>query len=226
MGVGYNRIGTVRSDLADCGHSIFGKFEVIDNHIGSNDRLLSSLIAIAIVWRNRRVHTDADDVLGDRYKTSLRDSSSEARSRFRGLEIDQLLDRYDTNQSPRFKEIASLIKATQDYVNKVEDVFFDNLDKRQFLRELVWSGLSGATSSNKTRYEGRKECSERVWGKSEKNRSKAVERFLQRNGLSRSEPERNESYVVFEESIVQKLFSMSPREICAWAEPRNNREAV
>ena len=216
----------VRSDLADCGHSIFGKFEVIDNHIGSNDRLLSSLIAIAIVWRNRRVHTDADDVLGDRYKTSLRGSSSEARSRFRGLEIDQLLDRYDTNQSPRFKEIASLIKATQDYVNKVEDVFFDNLDKRQFLRELVWSGLSGVISSNKTRYEGRKESSERVWGKNEKNRSKAVERFLQRNGLSRSEPERNESYVVFEESIVQNLFSMSPREICAWAEPRNNREAV
>ena len=209
----------IRSKLAKCGHSVFGKYETIDEYINNNDKLLSSLVAIAIVWRNRRVHSDADDVLRVSCKTSLRDGASEARGRFRGLEVDQMLDRFENNETPRFKEIASLIKATQDFVGIVEEYFFDNLDERRFLRELVWSGLSETNSSKKTREEGRKQCSERVWGKSGKNKNQTVERFLQRNGLSRSEPERNEMFVVFEESMVKELSSMNPREIRSWARP-------
>ncbi len=209
----------LRSDLAKCRHSVFGKFNTIEKYVNNSDKLLSALVEIAIVWRNRRVHTDADDVLSVTCRRILRSGSAEAAKQFRGLEIDEMLDRFEENENPRLKEIASLIKATQDYVGVIEEYFFENLDEQKFLKELVWRGLSESVSLERTREESRKQCSERVWGKSGKNKQKAVERFLQRNGLSRSEPERNEKWVVFEENVVVELSSMSPKEVRNWSRP-------
>ena len=53
-----------------------------------------------------------------------------------------MLDRYEKNKNPCFKEVASFVKVTQDYVNFVEEFLFSQLDEQRYLRELVWNGLS------------------------------------------------------------------------------------
>ena len=209
----------LRTDIAKCGYSVFGKFEKIDQFVDCNDELLSSLVTLIIAWRNRQVHTDADDEIGRDCRNIICGNVSEAKIRFRGLDTIEMLDRYENNKSPRFKEVASFVKITQDYVNFVEEFLFSQLDEQKYLRELVWNSLSERATVGKNRQRGRKYYSEKVWGKSKASKRQAVERFLQRSGLSRTRPENVDRYVVFDASMIEALASRSPREVREWADP-------
>ncbi len=209
----------LRTDIAKCGYSVFGKFQKIEQFVDCDDELLSSLVTLIITWRNRQVHTDADDELDRDCRNIICGNASEAKERFRGLDVNEMLDRYESNKSPRFKEVASFVKVTQDYVNFVEEFLFSQLDEQRYFRELVWKGLSEGTVGSKNRQRGRKQYSERVWGKSKTNRRQAVERFLQRNGLSRTKPENVNRCVVFKASMIEALASRSPGEVLEWADP-------
>ena len=209
----------LRNDIADCGLSVFGKFQKIEQFVECDDELLSSLITLIVAWRNRQVHTSADDVLSRDCRDVICGNASEANIRFRGLDVNEMLDRYEKNKSPRFKEVASFVKVTHDYVNVVEEFLFTQLDEEKFFRELVWSGLSEEITSGKNRQKCRKRCADSVWGKNESNKRQAVERFLQRNGLSRTRPNNASCYVVFDGSMVQALASKNPREVLQWADP-------
>ena len=173
----------LRTDIARCGYSVFGKFQKNEQFVDCDDDLLSSLVTLIIAWRNRQVHTDADDVLSRDRRNVICGNVSETKIRFRGLNLNEILDRYENNKSPRFKEVASFVKIIQEHVNFVEEFLFFQLDEQKFFRELVWNGLSKGTVGDKSRQEGRKYYSERVWGKSKANKRQAVERFLQRKGL-------------------------------------------
>ena len=209
----------LRTDIARCGYSVFGKFQKIEQFVACNDELLSSLVTLIIAWRNRQVHTDADDEIGRDCRNIICGNVSEAKIRFRGLDANEMLDRYENNKSPRFKEVASFVKITQDYVNFVEEFLFSQLDEQKYLRELVWNGLSERATVGKNRQRGRKYYSEKVWGKSIASKRQAVERFLQRSGLSRTRPENVNRYVVFDASMIEALASRSPREVLEWADP-------
>lgn len=209
----------LRTEIAKCGYSVFGKFQTIEQFVECDDELLSSLITLMITWRNRQVHTDADDEIGRDCRNIICGHASEAKIRFRGLDVYKMLDRYDSNKSPRFKEVASFVKITQDYVNFVEEFLFSQLDERKYLRELVWNGLSERVKASKSKQRGRKYYSEKVWGKSKSNKRQAVERFLQRNGLSLTRPDKVDRYVVFDASMIEALASMSPGEVLEWANP-------
>ena len=209
----------LRTDIAKCGYSVFGKFEKIEQFVDCNDELLSSLVTLIIAWRNRQVHTDADDEIGRSCRNIICENASEAKVRFRGLDVNEMLDRYENGKSPRFKEIASFVKVTQDYVNFVEEFLFSQLDEQKYLRELVWNGLSERAMASKNRQRGRKYYADKVWGKSQANKRQAVERFLQRNGLSRTRPEKANRCVIFDASIIEALASRSPGEVLEWANP-------
>ena len=217
---------TLRTDIAECGYSVFGKFKKIEQFVDCGDELLSSLVTLIIAWRNRQVHTDADDVLTRDCRNVICGNVSEAKTRFRGLNVNKMLGRYEKNKSPTFKEVASFVKITQDYVNFVEEFLFDKLDEQKFFRELVWNGLSDGTVGGKSRQNGRKSYSERVWGKSKANKGQAVERFLQRNGLSCTRPDKVNCYVVFDDKMIEALASKSPREVLEWADPAAYQENV
>jgi len=130
-----------------------------------------------------------------------------------------MLDRYEKNKNPRFKEVASFVKVTQDYVNFVEEFLFSQLDEQKYLRELVWNGLSERAIASKNRQRGRRYYADKVWGKSKANKRQAVERFLQRNGLSRTRPDKVNRYVVFDANMIEALAARSPEEVLGWADP-------
>ena len=209
----------LRTEIAECGYSVFGKFQKIEQFVGCDDELLSSLVTLMIAWRNRQVHSDSDDVLPRDCRNVICGNVSEEKTRFRRLDVNEMLDRYEKNKCPRFKEVASFVKITQDYVNFVEEFLFSKLDEQKFFRELVWNGLSEGTVDGKSRQKYRKSYSERVWGKNKANKGQAVERFLQRNGLSRTRPEKVNCYVDFDDNMIQALASKSPKEVLEWADP-------
>ena len=216
----------LRTNIADCGYSVFGKYQKIEQFVDCDDELLSSLIALIIAWRNRQVHTDADDVLTRACRSVICGNVNEAKTRFRSLDVNKMLDRYEKNKSPKFKEVASFVKITQDYVNFVEEFLFSQLDEQKFFRDLVWNGLSEGTVESKNRQKSRKSYAERVWGKNKANKRQAVERFLQRNGLSRTRPDKVNCYVVFDDNMIEALASKSSKEVLEWADPAASEENV
>ena len=91
----------LQSSLDKCGRSVFEKFRAVDNHFGSLDEVLSSLIALMIVWRNRRVHSDTNINLENDDERTIRENNSSIGARFRGLDANLLLNRYKQNKGPQ-----------------------------------------------------------------------------------------------------------------------------
>ena len=102
----------IRSEIDQVGRSVYGKFSVLDPHFLPEEKILSALVALMINWRNQAAHMGADEELKDCYKKSIRENKEEIEERFRGLDSDILLDGYNEERKPTFKEIASFINAT------------------------------------------------------------------------------------------------------------------
>lgn len=209
----------LQRNISACSHSIFKKIGAIDEFVKCEDSLMMSLIWLIIVWRNRRVHTFADDDLCSDCRNAILGSADLASGRYSGLDVAEMLARYDKNKGPRFKEVASLIKVTQDYMYFLQRECCRRLNKDQYLKELVWFGLSERCEEFRGRQEAREVYAKRVWGMKGCKKRTAVKQFLKRNGLSSDVPKDAELCVVFDVGMIEKIGEMSPKEVLDWAGP-------
>ena len=216
-----NQSQALQSKIDQAGQSVYKKFLAFENHFPTEDETLSALIALMITWRNRAVHTTADNEVCQHYKNVLATNIDEIKARFHGLDSTVLLAGYNASRNPHFKEVASFMNATHHYVNVLEQALFRELNPTRFLKELVWTGISTDISlpstASKPRNEVRKQHLNRIWGKNPSNKRQAVTRFLQRHGLSLVET--TDCHVVFDDDLLDDLTSKTPTEVFSWVRP-------
>lgn len=70
----------------------------------------------AIDWRNRRVHSLADETLRKSSEVELLSHAESLRAEHRGLDVKELLTRYKAGKSPSFKDSASVIQLSHNAV--------------------------------------------------------------------------------------------------------------
>jgi hypothetical protein len=212
----------LRRAIDMAGNSIFKKFEALNAHHNGIDPIPASLVALMITWRNRAAHAEADIDTDEKYLGEIRINGDAISKRFRGLDSSLLIEGYDTERAPYFKEVTSFINATTHYVEDIERQLFKCLDHEMFLKELVWKAISPARSDNDDRDAHRKKRLQSVWGRDLSDRRKYVESFLEHEGLSRKQTakkKREAPFVLFDEEIISRLVKMTPSEVFVWAEP-------
>ena len=205
----------IQSKLNENGRSIYKRFEILEDHYTSIDKKLSALVALVITWRNRAVHSDADNEVRKRYKNYIRDNTEAIKEKFRGLDSVALLERYDNQKDPRFKEVASFIYSTHLYVEELEQSLFQSICPERFLRELLWTRISKDEASDRRR----KQLLKSIWGKSHLNKERAIKSFLERQGLSFIKPEDKENFLFFDNAFLEKMLLKTPTQMFNWIKP-------
>lgn len=110
-----------------------------------------ALVHLAIQWRNRRLHTGAENKIEQKYKAALMDARDEIREQFSGLDIDVLLSRFEMSETPRFKEVASLVKGALDFVQAADALVVQRLDPSEMALHIIVSTLKERAAMNRRR---------------------------------------------------------------------------
>lgn len=212
----------LRNDIDGAGRSIFRKVLAVQKVYGSHDPLLFAMVLVMVAWRNRGAHSEADVDIDDSVRQIIEENSGRLRADFRGLDAKEFLAGFEDGD-PRFKEVASLIHASQMLVELLEAALFRDLNSEQFLKDLIWYVPRELTGVDADRL--RKKSIQSVWGRDQSDRHTAVLARLRQNGLSTNKKMASEkrkkmrSPVEFDEDLITRLCSMSPSQVYAWAKP-------
>lgn len=122
--------------FSKAGRSVYQKTIFIADEL-KIDPILIGLMEVLITWRNYTFHYDIDNEIRETSLNYLFENKDIIKDRFSGLDIIQLKQTWENGTDFTFKETASLIKATQDFVNEIDNFILKNIDLERFLFESV-----------------------------------------------------------------------------------------
>jgi hypothetical protein len=199
---------TLRNKIDGAGRSIFQKVTALEGRYGSHDPVVFAMVLVMIAWRNKSAHEESDTSIAEHHRNALRGDAEVVASNYRGLDVERLLDGFDSAE-PTFKESASLISAAQRFVQLLETVFFRDLDPEKFLKEVVWKTPLDISADEARRY--RKHRLQSIWGRDASDRPAAVVRYLREFGIT--DVHRHDGAAVFPSSLIDKLCRITPAEV-------------
>jgi hypothetical protein len=205
---------TLRQKMDACGHSVFAKFAVMRDACLSDNPVIAALVEVMIAWRNRQVHSLADNEVSPKAWEILQINSEWVKNEFRGMHVDRLFSDFGKEAPPSFKEIASFIRATQEAVRLVDSHLLTNLEPQSYLKQLIWE-LASKSRPNDEPEKARKKQIQSIWGRDASDRTQRVTSFLKNCGLSLS-PTDGEVSAVFSDDLISSLSEMAPSEITDW----------
>lgn len=116
--------------ICGAGQSVYNKVKVVSDFYNI-DKRLSALCLLLITLRNNLLHSMAENEVEER--ELLLSSQDFIKHSYCGLDVTELLTKTNTKKAPTFKEVASLIKATHQFVEIVDGCVLSNLDIDLFL---------------------------------------------------------------------------------------------
>jgi hypothetical protein len=124
--------------------SIFRKATLIGDKI-QVDPVLIALMEVLITWRNYVFHYDIDNQIRPQSLSVLKENHQLITERFCGLNVEQLKETWENGGDFSFKETASLISATHDYVVAVDAYALKHLDEERYICETITGSISKNT---------------------------------------------------------------------------------
>lgn len=115
------------------------------------DPVVASLVEVIIVWRNHALHYDVDNKIRHGSAEILMRESGRVQAEYSGLDVKPLLEHLDKHEDFTFKETASLIRASQHYVELVDSWVCDRLNFPRFALDAVLQDLK-KSDRHKTKY--------------------------------------------------------------------------
>lgn len=119
------------SELDSANRSVNEKFKIFSKNYLLNNRraeIPTGIVALAIQWRNNTTHSNAQNNLEQHYTQVLKQHKEDIKVHYCNLDIEQTLDNFKNKKSPTFKEVATIIKATQEFVELIDQKLISELD--------------------------------------------------------------------------------------------------
>lgn len=131
------------------GRSVYRKFIIFNDHYQEINPSYIALVDLLITWRNAVIHRNSGNRLLSNTIDTLQKNSSWIEEQFCGLKIDGpggnkggLADRSVAGDPLTFKETASLIAATQYYVQDLDRLILRDVDTVSLARESFLDAIS------------------------------------------------------------------------------------
>ncbi len=123
----------IQDNAGGAGQSAYKKFIVLKDFVSTDNQddfiKFAALTEVAIKWRNKLVHYFADNTVDNDKGTFLLNNAQFYHDNFQGLNIVELLLRFDNSQTPRFKEITSIIRGIHKFVESSDGFLLRIIDK-------------------------------------------------------------------------------------------------
>ncbi|MBQ5872826.1 MAG: hypothetical protein IIW58_01615 [Bacteroidales bacterium] len=138
-----DNIGFIK-DLDKAGRSVNEKLISFSRHITTpigemaNDfNIYKSIVGLAIQWRNNTIHSGGDNKLEQEHKDILLASTNRINELFCNLEINQTLNSFEEHKSPTFKEVTSIIRGIQRFVEIVDSYLISKIDIDKYASNVI-----------------------------------------------------------------------------------------
>lgn len=137
------------AEIADTGHSVYKKFRcVINNH---KELALDKIayVDLLISWRNNTVHFDAENKLMTESIDYFRNiPEDDVVANTYHLDVNRMLERFNSGDCPTFKEAATLISMTIHFVEELDGILLRDIDQYRFLETSLFKILKNGKETN------------------------------------------------------------------------------
>lgn len=202
----------LQASIDAAGLSIYKKIIALENAIPELDKVLLSLITLMITWRNRAAHFEADIKLDSKKLNILNENKERIEAEYSGLETDKLLDDFENSDGPTFRETASLIRATHEFVKNLENILLTKLSPEEYLKQTIRRDIN-SVEENKSDYSKRR--LQGIWGRDPSDRENYLIRYFINLGLSKTAKEGTRP-AVFKDELISKLSSFNTHDTYEW----------
>jgi hypothetical protein len=163
-----------RQSLDAIGLRVGARVAWLADHTEARGSEAYALSVAGIVWRNRLVHTDADNEVPSPIEDLLKGSTASITSQYRGLDVNRMLEALVAGRSPRFKEATSLAKAAHDFVEQADRAVLKGIDLDIYFEEALGRYIAEDPATRVTN----------VWGKDPERRLKSIRQIAFQAGLT------------------------------------------
>ncbi len=167
--------------LDAAGRSVYERHRAV-LALPSLDPISSDLVELAITWRNNVVHQLAENRLDDETRARLLAAAGDIETRHSGLDIARTLSCFDGNDRPSFKDMASLVAATQTFVRSVDESLITRLDQRRHASDVLSRHMTEEPERTAERVA-------KVWCGDTDRTSNSIRQVLRQYGFTESEVE-------------------------------------
>jgi len=102
------------------------------SHLLNTPAVERAMIEVIITWRNNVAHELAENQLSDASQTILEKEKDQIQDKYCGLDASSLAKKANNGNEFTFKEAASLIHATQDFVETLDSIVLKRLRINEF----------------------------------------------------------------------------------------------
>jgi hypothetical protein len=192
------------------GQRVSKRLDVFNRFLPSLSPAHTAFLRLAFDWRNRRVHSLAEDNMDSRDIDILTEADESFHEEFGGLDVRELVRHYQAGEAPTFKETAAVIRLVHSAVEHFDGHLLSSLNVENYIRDCLADHLS---SSNEPAESLAGVCS-RVWG-SEKKRSKVLRllRFVGVHEVAEVTARR------IADEYIEFVLSMTPSEAAEYLRP-------
>ena len=131
--------------LNNSGSSVYLKLKVISEYLSIQDYYIKDLVLLLVTWRNNVVHFNSSQKLHPQTKTNLLANSNKINDCFCHLDIKEVINKAEKGDTPTFKEVTSLIKATHDFVNLIDNNIINKMNIEEYSIRVINNILKDKT---------------------------------------------------------------------------------
>lgn len=125
----------------DNARSVNSKFELLYKKYIKNDDLefqcYGSLIALAIQWRNKLLHFSADNKVEECYINNLTINAKFFEDNCNGLNVREMLGRFNQGNSPSFKEVTSIAASVHRFIQILDERLLQDIGITQYATNII-----------------------------------------------------------------------------------------
>lgn len=158
------------------------------------------LLQFAIRWRNRIVHSDADNRVGSQLKASLLANAEKIAIAHRGLDVGRAITSFEQDNAPTFKEVASFIAAAQHLVEALDSKAIVKMDVNQYANSILQEHFTSSFETNRQVFS-------QFWPGNAPKSEKRLQVLLLQLGFTSDQPD-----VVLREDFLSSLAQLSAKE--------------
>lgn len=183
-----------RMEMDSLGRSVYARVSWLGEHFGMSESVPFALSVLAVTWRNRLVHSDADNALPKEVRQILEVEADTISEEFQGLDVARTMTNLNAAAVPSLKEATALVRAAHLLVREADEKLREDLDIEVLLEE----GLQ--------RYIGEDSLQRaaRIWGKGKEKALKSLRQVALNIGLTEEDGAR-----ALGDEVMSELASLS-----------------
>ncbi len=174
-------------DGEEYSHSIYKRVNHINSYL-TFSTIDTSFVDLLICWRNRIVHHGAKNDIVPANRQLLVENKDSIFKDFCGLDITKVLEHFDNNSVPTFKEVTSLVHATTNYIYQLDERLIKKLDLQRYADRIIINYIREGQLKPIDKTNPR---INNIFSKESSARLRIIKQILKQNGFSDVESENN-----------------------------------